>query len=121
VFTTAIPPAIAAASRVSLKLVQSESWRRDKLQNLISRFRFAAREQGLQLMDSMTAIQPILVGDSQKAIAASEALLMLGFWVSAIRPPTVPSGTARLRVTFSANHENHHVDALLDALAKVQL
>lgn len=121
VFTTAMPPAIAAASRVSLQLIQSESWRRDKLQYLVSRFRTAAGQLGLRLLDSMTAIQPILVGDSQAAVAASEALLAQGFWVSAIRPPTVPAGTARLRVTFTANHEDYQIDALLDALAKIRL
>ena len=119
VFTTALPPAVAEASRVSLRLLQSESWRREKLKSLIERFRFGATQQGLQLMESMTAIQPILIGESQQASSISAALLESGFWVSAIRPPTVPSGTARLRVTLSAEHEADQVDALLDALGKV--
>ncbi|MDD2739422.1 MAG: 8-amino-7-oxononanoate synthase [Methylomonas lenta] len=119
VFTTAMPSAIAEATRVSLRLLQTEVWRREKLQHLISRFKAGAQQQGLQLMDSVTAIQPILIGDSQRAVDMSSALLAYGFWVSAIRPPTVPVGTARLRVTFSAEHEYHQVDALLDALGKV--
>ncbi|OAI10582.1 8-amino-7-oxononanoate synthase [Methylomonas lenta] len=119
VFTTAMPSAIAEATRVSLRLLQTEVWRREKLQHLISRFKAGAQQQGLQLMDSVTAIQPILIGDSQRAVDMSAALLAQGFWVSAIRPPTVPVGTARLRVTFSAEHEYHQVDALLDALGKV--
>lgn len=119
VFTTALPAAIAEATRVSLRLLQTETWRRDKLQSLVARFRAGAQQQGLQLMDSFTAIQPVLVGDSQLAVSISQSLLRQGFWVSAIRPPTVPAGTARLRVTFSAEHETQHVDALLDALGKV--
>ncbi len=119
VYTTALPAAVAEATRVSLRLLQTESWRRDKLQNLISRFRTGARQQGLRLMDSATAIQPILIGDSRKAMTISSALLEQGFWLSAIRPPTVPNGTARLRVTLSAEHEDRQVDALLDGLGGV--
>ena len=118
IFTTALPPAIAAASRVSLKLLQAESWRREKLQNLILRFRNGAVQQGLQLPESFTAIQPVVLGDSRLASTASDCLLDQGFWVSAIRPPTVPAGTARLRITFSANHDDWQVDALLEALGK---
>lgn len=119
VFTTALPAAVAEATRISLRLLQTETWRRDKLQALVTRFRAGARQQGLQLMDSFTAIQPILVGDSRQAVSVSQALMRQGFWVPAIRPPTVPAGTARLRVTFSAEHNMQHVDALLEALGKV--
>ncbi len=118
VFTTALPAAVAEATRASLRLLQVESWRREQLQNLIGRFRQGAQQQGLQLMDSFTAIQPILIGDSGQTVAASQRLLEQGFWVSAIRPPTVPAGSARLRITFSANHTEQQVDALLAALAK---
>lgn len=121
VFTTALPAAVAEATRASLRLLQAETWRREHLRNLISRFRQGARVDGLQLMDSFTAIQPILVGDSGQAMAASLRLLEQGFWVSAIRPPTVPAGSARLRITFSANHNEQQVDALLDALGRVLL
>ncbi|MGY6274717.1 8-amino-7-oxononanoate synthase [Methylomonas sp. MgM2] len=121
VFTTALPPAVAEATRVSLRLLQSQSWRRDKLKCLVQRFRSGAAQLGLQLAESSTAIQPILLGDSQKALSVSLALLERGFWVSAIRPPTVPAGTARLRVTLSAGHEFDQVDALLDALDRVAM
>ena len=119
VFTTALPPAVAEATRVSLRLLQSQGWRRDKLKMLIERFRTGAEQQGLRLMDSFTAIQPILVGDSRRASGISATLLEKGFWVSAIRPPTVPAGTARLRVTLSAEHDVDQVDGLLAALGKV--
>jgi 8-amino-7-oxononanoate synthase len=118
VFTTAMPGAVAEATRVSLRLLQQEAWRRQHLQALISRFRAGAEQQGLQLMDSATAIQPIILGDSETALLASERLLAQGFWVSAIRPPTVPAGTARLRITFSSLHTEQQVDALLEALPK---
>jgi 8-amino-7-oxononanoate synthase len=118
VFTTAMPAAVAEATRVSLGLLQQEAWRRQHLQALISRFRAGAEQQGLQLMDSATAIQPIILGDSETALLASERLLAQGFWVSAIRPPTVPAGTARLRITFSSLHTEQQVDALLEALPK---
>ena len=118
VFTTAMPAAVAEATRVSLRLLRQEAWRRQHLQALISRFRAGAEQQGLQLMDSATAIQPIILGDSETALLASERLLAQGFWVSAIRPPTVPAGTARLRITFSSLHTEQQVDALLEALPK---
>lgn len=119
VYTTALPAAVAEATRASLKIVIEESWRRDKLRALSERFRLGAEQLGLQVMASASAIQPILIGDSQKAVDISNALLNAGFLVSAIRPPTVPQGSARLRVTFSALHEQSHVDQLLDALAKI--
>jgi 8-amino-7-oxononanoate synthase len=119
IYTTALPPAVAAASRASLRLLTSEAWRREKLQQLILRFRAGAEALGLPLMDSPTAIQPILLGDSALATAFSERLADLGFWVSAIRPPTVPEGTARLRVTLSASHDEVHVDQLLQALSDI--
>lgn len=120
IFTTAMPPAVAEATRTSLRLVQEEAWRREKLQALIARFRAGAGQLGLPLMDSPTPIQPILVGDPQRALAMSAALERRGILVSAIRPPTVPEGTARLRVTLSAAHSETQVDRLLDALSEVK-
>ena len=116
VYTTATPPAVAAATRAALRLLQHESWRRERLQQLITRFRSGAQQLGLQHMNSMTAIQPVLLGTEAAALAASESLLNAGFLVSAIRPPTVPAGTARLRITLSAAHSDADVDHLLDAL-----
>lgn len=116
VFTTALPAAVTEATRTSLKLVITDNWRRDQLKQLVARFRMGASQLGFQLMQTDSAIQPILIGNSQKAVDISEALLNQGFLVSAIRPPTVPKGEARLRITFSANHKEQHIDQLLDAL-----
>ncbi len=117
IYTTASPPAMAEATRVSLRLVQQESWRRERLQTLIKRFRTGAEQLGLQLMPSETPIQPILAGSAEQALEWSYRLEQKGILVSAIRPPTVPQGSARLRVTFSANHTDEHLDRLLEALA----
>jgi len=119
IYTTALPPAVAEATRVSLGLVKEQSWRREKLHALVVRFRDGARQLGLDLSASPTPIQAVLLGDNERALAVSEALWEGGLWVSAIRPPTVPAGTARLRVTFSAMHEDRHVDSLLDAFARL--
>ncbi|MGD0959197.1 MAG: 8-amino-7-oxononanoate synthase [Methylomonas sp.] len=118
IYTTAAPAAIAEASRVSLQLIRAESWRREKLLHLISRFRQGAQQLGLPILASGTPIQPLLIGGSRRAIAVSSQMQTEGFLITAIRPPTVPDGTARLRITFSANHEDHQIDALLEALAK---
>ncbi|MEC4750573.1 8-amino-7-oxononanoate synthase [Methylomicrobium sp. Wu6] len=120
IYTTALPPAIAEATRASLKLVRAENWRRDKLKHLTERFRQGALQIGFELMPSPSPIQPILIGDSRKATAFSEALLDQGFLVGAIRPPTVPQGSARLRVTFSAAHEEAEIDRLLDSLDRLK-
>ena len=116
IYTTALPPAVAEATRASLRLIQTESWRREKLQQLVKRFRQGASESGLPLMDSFTPIQPLLLGDTERALTVSQRLREQGFLISAIRPPTVPEGTARLRITISAEHEEAHVDRLLNAL-----
>ncbi len=116
VYTTAQPAAIAAATLASLKLVKNESWRREKLQALIAQFRAGAQALGLNIMDSQTPIQPILIGDVQQAIKIGKALEEKGILVGVIRPPTVPEGSARLRITLSANHSEQHITQLLDAL-----
>jgi len=119
IYTTAMPPAVAAASLTSLQLVQTEQWRRDKLNDLIKQFRAGAEQLGLELMPSQTPIQPIMVGDAECALQTSQALKAQGVLVTAIRPPTVPAGTARLRVTLSASHSEQQVARLLDVLADV--
>jgi 8-amino-7-oxononanoate synthase len=116
IYTTATPPAIAEATRTSLRLVQQEGWRREKLRTLIARFRHGASQLGLRLMDSQTPIQPLMVGDAGEALRLSEALLEKGIMISAIRPPTVPEGTARLRITLSAAHTEAQIDRLLNTL-----
>ncbi|WP_262966101.1 8-amino-7-oxononanoate synthase [Methylobacter psychrophilus] len=127
IYTTALPAAVAEATRASLKIVIAENWRRDKLKKLADRFRLGAGQAGLFLVNPLdptsedhitSAIQPIIIGASQRAVDISNDLLNAGFLVSAIRPPTVPKGSARLRVTFSALHEEYQVDQLLDALVK---
>jgi 8-amino-7-oxononanoate synthase len=119
IFTTALPPAVAEATRASLKLVQGEPWRRQQLQALVARLRSGAEQLGLELMPSFTPIQPLVVGSSERALAASTALLERGILVTAIRPPTVPKGSARLRITLSAAHSEAQVDRLLAALEAV--
>lgn len=117
IYTTALPPAVAAATRVALTLVDSESWRRQKLQHLIARFQAAASQLDIPLFESITPIQPVLIGDDEKVMQISEYLLDKGFWVGAIRPPTVPRGSARLRITLNAEHQETDIDRLLDSLA----
>lgn len=119
IYTTASPPAIASATRVSLKLVQRESWRREKLMSLVAQFRAGAQSLGLELLNSPTPIQAVMIGDSQRAVDCSDALWQQGIYIPAIRPPTVAAGTARLRVSFSADHEPEHIVRLLDALESV--
>lgn len=117
IYTTAMPAALSVAALESLRIIQTESWRREKLQTLISRFRHGAQSLGLSIMPSQSPIQPLLVGSSEAAVALSHKLEQQGFLVTAIRPPTVPQGQARLRITFSALHDEAMVDRLLDALS----
>ncbi|MGH8227482.1 MAG: 8-amino-7-oxononanoate synthase [Steroidobacteraceae bacterium] len=117
IYTTALPQALAAATRAALTVAQREAWRRERVLALTQRFRAAARERALPLAASQTPIQPVLIGEPEAAVDASRKLLEAGFWVAAIRPPTVPRGTARLRITLSAAHTEAQVDALADALA----
>lgn len=121
IYTTATPPALAEAGRAALKLLHAEGWRREKLKALIARFREGAAQLDIKLLPSITAIQPLVVGESADALALSQRLKERGMLVAAIRPPTVPVGTARLRITLTAAHEESHVDRLLDALKAVSL
>ena len=117
IYTTALPPAVAAATRTSLRLLRDESWRRDRLRALIARFRAGAAALDIPLLPSSTPIQPVPVGDDGRVQAVAERLRGAGHWVGAIRPPTVPRGTARLRIALSAAHTEAQVDALLEALS----
>ena len=119
IYTTALPPAVAAAVRESLRIVRAEPWRREHLQALIRRFVEGARALGLRLMNAKTPIQPVLLGNPDAALASSHQLRARGILVPAIRPPTVPVGTSRLRITFSAAHQAADVDQLLENLATV--
>ena len=118
IYTTSQPPALACATLKALELLRRERWRREHLAALIQQFRTGAEQIGLTLMDSHTAIQPILIGDAGRALALSRLLRERGLLVTAIRPPTVPAGSARLRVTLSAAHSEAQVQLLLNALAE---
>lgn len=118
IYTTSQPPALACATLKSLELLRSEHWRREHLTMLIQRFRAGAEAIGLSLVDSPTPIQPIMVGDSDRALRLSQMLRERGLLVTAIRPPTVPAGSARLRVTLSAAHSVAQLELLLEALAE---
>ena len=119
IYTTAPPPAAAAATRAALRLVREQDWRREQLQALVRRFREGAAQLGLELADSPTPIQPLIVGEATSALHLGETLRTRGILIGAIRPPTVPPGSARLRITFSAAHSAAQVDRLLDALEQL--
>ena len=118
IYTTSQPPALACATLKSLELLRTEHWRREHLARLIAQFRRGAEQLGLSLMDSFTPIQPIMIGSSARALTLSKMLRERGLMVTAIRPPTVPNGSARLRVTLSAAHSAAQVQLLLNALAE---
>ena len=117
IFTTAMPSAIAAATIASLAIVETECWRREKLGQLINHLRMRMSALPLTLMPSNTAIQPVVIGDNHRCLHFSAALREAGIDVVAIRPPTVPDKTARLRITLSAMHEEEHIDLLVDQLS----
>ncbi|GAA5217742.1 8-amino-7-oxononanoate synthase [Corallincola platygyrae] len=119
IYTTAMPPAQACAIEAALSLAfDEEAWRRDELNRLISQFRFKAQAENIPLMDSKTAIQPVLLGSVKRTLEIGERLKRRGFWVGTIRPPTVPEGAARLRITLSASHKPEDIDKLVAALAE---
>ena len=119
IFTTAMPSALAVATLESLAIAKAEPERREHLAALIARFRSGTRELGLTLMPSTSPIQPVIVGDPRRALTLSRALEDRGFLIGAIRPPTVPDGTSRLRITLTAAHQTADVDALLEALGEL--
>jgi 8-amino-7-oxononanoate synthase len=122
IYTTALPQPVAAASRKALEIAQRETWRRERLLALTARFRAGAEQMGIPLMgppQPLTPILPVLLGTSETALQAQRELLEAGFCVVAIRPPTVPRGSARLRVTLSAAHTEAQVDSLVEALSRV--
>ncbi|MGI9213823.1 MAG: 8-amino-7-oxononanoate synthase [Methylococcaceae bacterium] len=118
IYTTALPPALAVATLTSLRLVREEPWRRQQLLRLIARFRLGLTQRGWGkcLLDSVTPIQAVVLGTNSAATEIGLWLSSQGFWVGVIRPPTVPKGTARLRIALSAQHTEHQIDALVVAL-----
>ena len=117
VYATAMPPALAAAARAAVDVARFESWRRDRLARLIAHFRSAADASGLTLLPSRTPIQPLVIGASDAALTVAAKLEDAGFYVPAIRPPTVPEGKARLRITLTALHTESEIERLIDAIA----
>ena len=118
IYTTAMPPALAAAARAAIDIARFEGWRRDRLVRSIAHFRAGAIASGFELMESRTPIQPLVIGTSERALAIAARLEAAGFYVPEIRPPTVPDGKARLRITLTALHSESDVERLLAALAK---
>jgi 8-amino-7-oxononanoate synthase len=118
IYTTALPQPVAAATRAALRIAREESWRRERVLALTARFRTAARQAGIPLADSVTPIQPIPLGSAQAALTAQQALREAGFWVVAIRSPTVPAGAERLRISLTAAHQESEVDALVESLSR---
>ena len=112
---------MAEATRRALEIAFAESLLRDSLAALIKRLRHGAVHLGLTMTDSSSPIEPVLLGEPGPALQGSETLFEKGFWVTAIRPPTVPQGTARLRITLSAAHQEQDVDKLLEALADLDV
>jgi 8-amino-7-oxononanoate synthase len=120
VYTTAAPPLLAAASSESLRLIREEGWRRSRLAELVRLLRQGLRLRRWTLMESFIPIQPVIIGANEETVAVSEALREQGIWVPAIRPPTVPRGQARLRVSLSAAHSVEDVERLMRALSDLE-
>lgn len=116
IYSTSLSPMLVGATIASIKLTQ-QAWRREKLEQLINYFRTKAAQLGLEIMPSNSAIQPLIIGDSSRALAIAEQLRANGIWLTAIRPPTVAKGSARLRITLSTNHQFADIDTLVEALA----
>jgi 8-amino-7-oxononanoate synthase len=119
IYTTALPPAVAATVTRALGLVEHEVWRRDHLVNLINQFRLGCQQLGLKISTSETAIQPLVIGDPKEAVQVSERWYRKGILIPAIRPPTVPPATSRLRISLSAAHDGSQIDYLLESLGAV--
>lgn len=119
-YTTALPPGQAAAALVAVRLARRDEWRREKLQELVALFRRDARKYGLELMPSESPIQPLLCGDQAMVMTMASELERAGYLVTAIRPPTVPDGKARLRITLSALHTAQQVEALATTIARIR-
>ena len=119
IYTTAMPAAVAEATRCSLKIIQNESRHLNNLNDNIAYFRHCCTELSLPVENSQTAIQPIIIGNDYTALQMSKKLFNQGFLVTAIRPPTVPEGTSRLRITLSSRHTHEHIDQLINALNKL--
>jgi 8-amino-7-oxononanoate synthase len=119
IYTTALPPAVAAATRAALRVIRDEPWRRERVLAHAHRFARGVATLGVATLPSRTPIQPLVLGRELTALEVAQRLFDMGFWVPAIRPPTVPAGSSRLRFTFSASHTDEDVERLLDALGQL--
>jgi 8-amino-7-oxononanoate synthase len=120
IYTTATPPLLSAALCASLRLIEGEAWRRERLRELIAALRQGLKLRRWRLMDSTTPIQPVIIGSNRETLAVSEALRERGIWVPAIRPPTVLRGEARLRISLSAAHTVEDVEQLAQILNELE-
>ncbi len=116
IYTTAMPAAIAEATRCSLNIIQNEAEHLQNLNSNIAYFKNCCSQADIAIENSQTAIQPLLIGDDEKATKISQQLFDSGFLITAIRPPTVPEGTSRLRITLSAKHKKEHINQLIETL-----
>ncbi|MFA7242942.1 MAG: 8-amino-7-oxononanoate synthase [Sulfuricellaceae bacterium] len=121
IYTTAMPPPLATALSAGLRLMAEEGWRREHLRDLIEVLHSRLTPRNWRLLPSATPIQPLVIGGNKEAVAASEALRERGIWAPAIRPPTVPKGQARLRISLSAAHEVADVERLAAALNEIEI
>lgn len=119
IYSTALPPALAAGILASLNIIQSEGWRRRQLQAHIAYFKAGAQARNLRLLPSESPIQSCVIGENAKAIEINQYLWSKGYWVMLARPPTVAKGSARLRVTLNYHHTTADIDGLLDHLSAV--
>ena len=120
IYTTAPPAALAAAARQSLDIIIGEPERRKRLNDNVAYFRHCAEQTHLNLLDSVTSIQSLVLNNNSRALKYSQALKTRGLLVLAIRPPTVPQNTSRLRITLSSEHTHHHIDQLISALLDIE-
>jgi 8-amino-7-oxononanoate synthase len=120
IFTTAAPPLLAAAALKALELIEHGDHLRSRLQKLVARLRAGLRFARWSLLESETAVQPLVIGGNAATVRVADALLEEGVWVPPIRPPTVPAGAARLRISLSAAHTEAHVDRLIEALRRAE-
>jgi len=119
IYTTGLPPAMVYCIGEAARLAETDQWRRDHLAELVAYFKQLAKQHNIPLMPSDSAIQPVLIGESDLAITVSEQLKKQGIWTTAIRPPTVPKQTARLRITLTVNHQKQDIQLLVNKIKQV--
>lgn len=119
IFSCALAPAQVEAARVSLRLIDEEPWRRQRLASNCDRLRSGLARAGISTAPSTTHILPVILGENDRTMAVCEALLERGYYAQGIRHPSVPSGSARLRITPMASHEDAEIDGLVGAISEL--